>query len=90
MRRPSDAYAFTADRYDYILGEQLYVNPDKNSADPLRPFAPSRPDASPRGAAEPEGVIDESLSGDEDSGLLGPPGIGADDAQESAGTQGDF
>ncbi len=90
VRKPSDAYAFTADRYDYILGEQLYVNPEKDSTDALRPFAPTRPDASPRGAAQPKGVIEESLSGDEDSGLLGPPGIGTDDAQESAGRQGDF
>ena len=90
VREPSDAYAFTADRYDYILGEQLYVNPEKDSADPLLPFAPTRPDASPRGAAGPEAVIEERLSADEDSGLLGPPGIGADDEQESAGTQGDI
>lgn len=74
VRMAKDTHRFTADRYDYILGEKRALDP--TPSDILDQFTPGALVRDPAAESDYEEQPAEALEGD---GLLGPPGTGVDD-----------
>ncbi len=74
VRLAKDTHRFTADRYDYILGEKRVLDP--SPSDTLDRFTPG---ALVRDPASESDYEEEPFKAREGDGLLGPPDPGVDD-----------
>ena len=74
VRMTKDTHKFTADRYDYILGEKRALDP--TPSDILDQFTPGALVRNPAAESDYEEEPAEALEGD---GLLGPPDPGVSD-----------
>ena len=74
VRMAKDTHKFTADRYDYILGQKRALDP--TPSDTLDRFTPGALVLDPAAESDYEEEPAEALEGD---GLLGPPDPGVND-----------
>ena len=74
VRMAKDTHKFTADRYDYILGQKRALDP--TPSDTLDRFTPGALVLDPAAESDYEEEPADALEGDR---LLGPPDPGVDD-----------